>query len=157
MGGVFNTVNFNLYHYVGNNPIRYTDPDGRKTTGAVLRPNSNVKTTWLSYNDMVKLWDINNKKFNYSNSLKGKFGIGQALFDNSLMVEESLNLLKGIAKDIFNVAGKASTILGIVLALMPDPKGEIKQKWDNFLASYVDSHYYEYLCRQTLYNDKFFR
>ena len=29
MGGLFNTVNMNLYHYAGNNPIKYTDPDGR--------------------------------------------------------------------------------------------------------------------------------
>ena len=30
MGGVFNTVNLHVYHYAGNNPVKYTDPDGRK-------------------------------------------------------------------------------------------------------------------------------
>jgi hypothetical protein len=30
MGGVFNVVNMHLYHYAGNNPVKYTDPDGRE-------------------------------------------------------------------------------------------------------------------------------
>ena len=28
MGGVFNAVNLHVYHYAGNNPVKYTDPDG---------------------------------------------------------------------------------------------------------------------------------
>ena len=28
MGGIYNTINSNLYHYAGNNPVKYTDPDG---------------------------------------------------------------------------------------------------------------------------------
>mgnify|MGYP000307979927 FL=1 len=30
MGGIFNTVNLQLYHYTGNNPVKYTDPNGRE-------------------------------------------------------------------------------------------------------------------------------
>ena len=31
MGGVFNVVNLHLYHYAGNNPVKYEDPDGRES------------------------------------------------------------------------------------------------------------------------------
>jgi hypothetical protein len=31
MGGVFNAVNLHTYHYAGNNPVKYTDPDGERS------------------------------------------------------------------------------------------------------------------------------
>lgn len=30
MGGIFNCVNLSLYHYAGNNPVKYMDLDGRE-------------------------------------------------------------------------------------------------------------------------------
>ena len=42
MGGVFNTVNLHAYHYSNNNPIRYTDPDGRTATYSVDNENKTI-------------------------------------------------------------------------------------------------------------------
>ena len=42
MGGVFNYANLHVYHYAGNNPVKYTDPDGkspRYTLSTGLTPN----------------------------------------------------------------------------------------------------------------------
>ena len=45
MGGVYNTVNLHLYHYAGNNPIKYTDPDGKSSDlTIILFPNNEMIT-----------------------------------------------------------------------------------------------------------------
>ena len=36
VGGIYNQVNFNLYHYGNNNPVKYSDPDGKSVLGKVL-------------------------------------------------------------------------------------------------------------------------
>jgi RHS repeat-associated protein len=53
MGGVFNYVNLHAYHYAGNNPVKYTDPDGR-----ILRFGSNADSNFKdNYNKAIQyLW-----------------------------------------------------------------------------------------------------
>jgi len=36
MGGVFNYANLHVYHYAGNNPVKYVDPDGKAAIAAVI-------------------------------------------------------------------------------------------------------------------------
>jgi hypothetical protein len=76
MGGVFNYVNPYAYHYAGNNPVRYVDPDGRnaynfadeditvldeKTNAVIVRPGEKfegrIDGVKLSDGTIVKVTD----------------------------------------------------------------------------------------------------
>lgn len=49
-GGIFNSVNLNLYHYGNNNPIKYVDPDGKDSLHAELKQGNFKERTWFSKN-----------------------------------------------------------------------------------------------------------
>jgi RHS repeat-associated protein len=61
-GGVFVSVNLNLYHYGGNNPVIYIDPDGL----------FNIKTGEIERGDTLK---------SITPQLNSKFGTNLSIFD----------------------------------------------------------------------------
>ena len=48
MGGIYNTINLHVYHYAGNNPVKYVDPDGRDVVMAGITVTVGAGTA-LSY------------------------------------------------------------------------------------------------------------
>ena len=65
-GGIYNTVNFSLYHYAGNNPIKYTDPTGAfdwdtntiesgDTLAKITNEYNEKNGTNYSYDDVAKV------------------------------------------------------------------------------------------------------
>ena len=42
-GGIFNLVNLQLYHYAGNNPVKYVDPDGKVINTSKLSDSQLIK------------------------------------------------------------------------------------------------------------------
>ena len=49
-----NQVNFHLHHYAANNPIKYTDPDGRD----IGDWQDNGDGTWTVISEGATLWDV---------------------------------------------------------------------------------------------------
>ena len=136
MGGVFNTVNANLYHYAGNNPIKYTDPDGRDIqtfyvfgAGAKLIIGGNLSVGIA--------WDDNG---NYALAVTGSSGIGveaDCKFPFSpagnISVGKNMDDLKGIGA--FKVDGDVSaygleTNIGIGVGINIDNKNSEITGWN---------------------------
>jgi RHS repeat-associated protein len=68
MGGIFNTVNMHVYHYAGNNPVKYTDLDGNN----IISLNIENNTFFLT-----QIIDIAGKGFYFDN-------------DNNLQIDETV-------------------------------------------------------------------
>ena len=67
-GGVFNYVNLHVYHYAGNNPVKYTDPDGTKNYVIIAMfpggGSENVGTTFVDAAETRKKEIESSSEFN---------------------------------------------------------------------------------------------
>ena len=73
MGGVYNTVNLHLYHYAGNNPVKYTDP-----TGMFDDVSESCKNFIKDYEGGFKpgIYDAKDPNNKYEKGKKGDWTIG---------------------------------------------------------------------------------
>ena len=65
LGGIYNYVNFHVYHYSANNPIRYKDPDGRFTEEEIQHALDSIiaaspNATYHSYGTLINTTMLTN-------------------------------------------------------------------------------------------------
>ena len=108
MGGVFNAINLHVYHYAGNNPVKYVDPDGRASEAAGYSGNYSGKEK----SPIQKIGD------GFVNLIKN---IGRGISDGASWIMENKEAIGNIiAGGVLILAGettkKGGWALGVALA-----------------------------------------
>ena len=85
MGGIYNTVNFHLYYYAGNNPVKYTDPDGRIINIPVMADRTSIVDMINKVSKYKYKTDSEGNLIRDGNKLNGFLGLSRSeIFSNDL-------------------------------------------------------------------------
>ena len=68
MGGIYNYFNMHVYHYGGNNPVKYVDPDGRNLRRTIVIIFNPIKALIVRRNSVLALEMARNSGLGGSNS-----------------------------------------------------------------------------------------
>ena len=156
-----NHINFNLYHYAGNNPVKYIDPDGRED----IYENEFTIKLYLSFDQLEDL--AINYEFLYEDSKKSISEQLLSAVDTGGYIVDALDDLftlidmsEGLIGTCISGAGNAISFLSLLLSWVPDNVGPARDAVNKLFYTLRDyeKHYgYEIqgvVCTMNFYESK---
>ena len=158
MGGIYNTVNFHLYHYAGNNPVKYTDPTGK----ADRKNHFTVEEVYFWGYGTIDT-NLNGYSFNFQEIVYGdSLAISKEIENVKIQMDDQFNNGKiSVTKDtLIHLSMSNTNNTYEDIELIQNIKGNIyfsnQQAPDQFLNKkrstyfyYVSEKYYIYTNNQT--------
>ncbi|WP_252722867.1 RHS repeat domain-containing protein [Treponema pedis] len=133
MGGVFNIVNLHVYHYAGNNPVKYTDPDGEDIEESPIISGS-LAILLAARGSIGFAKDSNNHIALY---IKGELGLGAG---TDIDFKQQLSNALGTAGKLLKLLDKGNTALNLIVNAINVPEDTGEGNFNGILQFVPDNY-----------------
>ena len=154
IGGVFNAVNMDVYHYGGNNPVKLVDPDGQYVIDRVTIVNENEKWGIRFHSDKSRSF-LNKIKYFPGGSTLSRLMVENSPFGD-FYYDSSMSDTSTAVSTLLDIAGSVSAF-GKVVNWLGTMGNIANTSYGNYSDAKKDQYRKKFLSSAGLMSDKYLK